>query len=153
SNPIDQPVIVNYHTADGTARVADGDYVPTSGTLTLPAKTSSGTIAVPVYGDFKREADEVFVVDLENPVNASIADGVGLGTIVNDDPVPALRIQNASVPEGNSGVTSAVFNVTLSNPTDQTVTVGYATADSTARVSNNDYQSTSGTLTLPAEAV
>jgi hypothetical protein len=50
--------------------------------------------------------------------------------------------------EGNSGTALFTFTVTLSMACDLPVTVHYATADGTAKVSDNDYVSTSGTLTF-----
>jgi hypothetical protein len=47
---------------------------------------TSQTITVPVLGDVLDEDDETFDVRLENPVNATIADDKGIGTIVDDDP-------------------------------------------------------------------
>ncbi len=65
------------------------------------------------------------------------------------DPVlPAVSIGNATVTEGNSGMTNATFSVTLSGPLNKTVTVGYATADGTATAADNDYGPASGTLTF-----
>jgi autotransporter-associated beta strand protein len=60
-------------------------------------------------------------------------------------PPPTISIDDVSVVEGNSGSTDAIFTLTLSAPSDQTVTVDYATADETA-TSPDDYASTSGTL-------
>jgi hypothetical protein len=80
-----ETVTVRYATADGTATLANKDYVKTSGTLTLSPGQTMLTISVSVKGDRKREADETFFVDLANPVNAVIADGRGSGTIRNDD--------------------------------------------------------------------
>jgi hypothetical protein len=79
------PVKVNYATADGTARTGDGDYVAAGGTLTFAAGETSKTITIKVKGDRRLEADETFVVNLSGAINASILDGQGLGTIVNDD--------------------------------------------------------------------
>jgi len=62
--------------------------------------------------------------------------------------LPSLSIGDASVSEGNSGTVQAVFTVTLSEATDQPVTVHYATADGTATTANGDYQAQSGTLTF-----
>lgn len=50
----------------------------------------------------------------------------------------SLTISDASVVEGNSGSTNAVFTVTLSAASAQTVTVTYATADGTA-TAGSDY--------------
>ena len=43
-----------------------------------------------VIGDLTFEADETYFVSLSNATGANILDGIGLGTIVNDD-VPARR--------------------------------------------------------------
>lgn len=58
-----------------------------------------------------------------------------------------LTIADLSVDEGDSSTTNAVFTVTLSPASSQTVTVDYATAAGTA-VANNDYTTTSGQLTF-----
>src|SRR5262249_42748757 len=42
----------------------------------------------------------------------------------------------------------AIFTVYLSGPSNQTVTVNYATADGTATAASGDYQAASGTLTF-----
>jgi photosystem II stability/assembly factor-like uncharacterized protein len=77
------PVTVKYKTADGTAKVADGDYVAASGTLTIPAGSNSGTIAVTVNPTSTPEANETFSVNLSSPSNAPIKTGQGTGTIID----------------------------------------------------------------------
>lgn len=62
-------------------------------------------------------------------------------------PVPSVRIADASVTEGNSGVKTMSFRVTLDKSTFKPVTVKYSTQDSTA-VSTSDYVATSGELTF-----
>ena len=79
-----------------------------------------------------RRGNETFFVNLSNPTNATIADGQGVGTIIDDDPLPSLSINDVTVTEGNSGTTNATFTVTLSAASGQAVTVDYATADGTA---------------------
>jgi len=140
---IGQPVTVNFATADGTA-TAGSDYGIVIGTVTFPPGTTTQTLAVPVIGDRIFEPNETFFVNLSGPVNATIADGQGMGTILDDDP-PGLSVNDVTVVEG----TTAVFTVTLSpvNPT-QTVTVNYTTANGTA-TAGSDYQMASGTLTFP----
>ena len=93
------------------------------------------------------ESDETFFVDLSTPVNARILDGHGVGTIVDDDPLPELSISGDTVAEGNSGSTPATFTVTLSTESGRTVTVDYATSDGTA-TQPSDYQQATGTLTF-----
>jgi hypothetical protein len=149
SNTSSQTVTINFATADGTGTTADTDYSSAGNTLTFDPGQTSKPVAVLVNGDSVNEANETFFVNLTVPTNATIADNQGLGTIVNDDAVPALSINDAGVTEGNSGTISANFTVSLSAASGQTVTVNYATADGTA-TAGPDYQSGSGTLTFNA---
>jgi hypothetical protein len=71
-----------------------------------------------------------------------------LGTIRNDDAQPSISINDVSQVEGNSGTTSFVFTASLSNPSSQTVTVNYSTADGTATVASGDYANAAGSLTF-----
>ncbi len=143
-------VTVNYATANGTATTADSDYASATGTLTFSAGTTTQPVNVTVNGDTKNEANETFSVNLSTPSNATIADSQGVGTITNDDPLPALSINDVSVSEGNAGGTTASFTVTLSAASGQTVTVAYATANGTATTADSDYASAAGTLTFSA---
>jgi len=149
-------VTVQFATADGTATASlfnvVGDYDSVMGTLTIPAGQASGTLGVIVVGDSRFEPDETFFLNLSNPTNASIVDGQGQATIPNDDPVPTVTVDFTSVLEGNVGTQSAVFNVRLSNPTYQTVTMDFATSDDTA-VAPSDYVATSGMLTFNPDEV
>ena len=141
-------VTVDYATADGTA-AAPGDYSAAAGTLTfLPGETTQ-TVSVDVNGDALDEEDETYTVDLTNAVNAGIDDGQGVGTITDDDPLPALSVNNATVTEGNGGTVDTTFVVTLDNESGRTVTVDFATADGIA-TAPADYAVTSGTLTFIA---
>src|SRR5207247_4139798 len=124
-------------------------YVSTSGTLTFAAGETSKTVTVVVNGDTTKEANETFNVNLTSPTNATIADSQGVGTILNDDGVPTVSINDVTVTEPNSGTTSAVFTVTLSNASDQSITVNYTTVDGTA-LAGSDYVAASGTLTFNA---
>ncbi|MDX1746378.1 MAG: Calx-beta domain-containing protein, partial [Halobacteriales archaeon] len=76
------PVSVDFATSAGTA-TANIDYLPVSGTATVPAGQLSTTVAVEVVFDDTDEDDETFFVDLSNPVNGTILDGQGQGTIVD----------------------------------------------------------------------
>jgi hypothetical protein len=62
-------------------------------------------------------------------------------------PPPTLSITDGSVREGNKGTTRLDLTVTLSRSVSATVTVKYATANGTARATQ-DYAATSGTLTF-----
>jgi len=56
-----------------------------------------------------------------------------------------LGITDATVTEGDSGSSNALFNVTLSKANDQTITVDFATVDGSA-TAGQDYTATNGTL-------
>ncbi|MCI0692430.1 hypothetical protein L0337_10560, partial [candidate division KSB1 bacterium] len=60
---------------------------------------------------------------------------------------PSLSINDITVTEGNSGTVNAVFAVTLSAASSQTVTVDYATADGSA-TAGSDYVAASGQVTF-----
>ena len=79
-----QEVTVDYATADGTA-TAGSDYVAGAGALTFIVGDTEETITVAVNGDLLDEPDETFLVNLANPANATLSDGLGQGTIRNDD--------------------------------------------------------------------
>ncbi len=79
-----QEVKVNYATSNGTA-VAGSDYVAAAGQVRIPVGARSAAVMVRVVMDRSREANETFSVNLSSPVAATIADGTGVGTIVNDD--------------------------------------------------------------------
>ncbi|MBI2826467.1 MAG: hypothetical protein HYX69_17455 [Planctomycetia bacterium] len=147
SAPSDDPVTVHYATAAGTA-TADVDYQSQSGTVTFQPRQTTAQIAVTVNGDTLNEANETFFVNLDTPTAATIADGQATGTIQNDDPVPGVSIADASVLEGTgASTTTMTFNVALSAPSGQIVTVQFQTAPGTA-TAGTDYQSNTGTVTF-----
>ena len=82
-----QTVTVNFATADGTA-TAGTDFQSSSGTLTFAPGDTSKTVSVPIIDDIVDEPDEIFLVNLSNPTNATISDARGEGTITDDDPPP-----------------------------------------------------------------
>src|SRR5262249_45859556 len=94
------------------------------------------------------EPGETFTVNLYNATNATIGSAFGVGTIANDDSLPAtLSVADIVTPEGNSGTTSFTFTVTLNAAQTTPVTVSYATADGTA-LAGSDYVAPSGTRTF-----
>jgi uncharacterized protein YhjY with autotransporter beta-barrel domain len=141
-------VTFNIATANGSA-VGGTDYVINSLTAqTIPAGSSTYIFTVLVNGDTLNEPSETFFVNVTSVLNAVVVDGQGVGTIVNDDPLPSLTINDVTVLEGNAGTVNAVFTISLSAASGQTVSVNYATADGTA-TAPADYTSTSGTAIFP----
>ena len=84
----DGTVTVDYTTRDGTATVADGDYVARSGTLTFEGTETEHTVAVEVLPDAHDEGRETVWLVLSNPQGAVIGRGENYGLIHNDGPIP-----------------------------------------------------------------
>jgi hypothetical protein len=152
-------VSVDYETRDASAKVSSNDYVSTSGTLLFKPGETLKTITVNVRGDSLFEDEENFDVVLKNlSVTAQFLTqrDEAKGVIGNDDAKPVVSITGSkSIAEGAQGETKElVFNVSLPNGSEAPVTVLYTTEDgsigsnSPARVSDSDYQATSGTLTF-----
>src|SRR5262249_30238447 len=97
------------------------------------------------------EADESFTATLGSFTGGTSggAQATAVDTITDDDPQPTVNAGSTSVTEGNAGTKTLPFAVALSNPSRQTITVNYATADGTATVGDGDYVAKSGTLTFP----
>jgi hypothetical protein len=69
-----QPITVTYHTQDGTATAADGDYIAQpSGSTTIPAHTRNWQIVVQICRDHQK-GDEYFFVVLD-----SVSPGATIG--------------------------------------------------------------------------
>lgn len=149
SNEYHAVVQVEYATANGTA-TAPGDYTAAAATMLSfsPGQTEK-TITVQTAADTLDEPDEGFLVSLSSPSNATLADAQGAGTIVDDDPVPSLSIDDVSVTEGNAGTTNAVFTVSLSAASGLPASVHFATGGGTASA-GGDYTAASGTVSLNA---
>ena len=146
----DLEVTIDWAVAGGTA-TAGADYVAASGVVTFPPGATTAAVVVEVLGDVIFESDETLTLTLSNAVNADLLDGVATGTILDDDPPPALSIGDVSVSEGDSGLTTAELTVTLAGATEVDAVVDYATVAGTAG-EGIDYQAASGTLTIPAGA-
>jgi chitinase len=142
-----QTVTVQYATADGTG-AAGSDYTAKSGTLTFYTGSVSQTVNVTINGDATQEANETVLLNLLSATNATIVDAEGIGTLGNDDPLPAALIADAKVSEGNAGTKTLSFNVLLSAAAGATpITVNYATLDGTA-TAGSDFTAAGGTLTF-----
>jgi hypothetical protein len=146
SQPALVDVTVRYDTANFSATAAT-DYVAASGTLTIPAGQTSGSVTVAIRGDVLSESTESFTVNLSNPTNALIADGLAFGTILDNDPRPTIRINDVAKAEGNAKTTIFTFTISLSTASGESVTVNYATANGTA-TAGSDYQAKAASVTF-----
>jgi len=143
SNASSRSISVNYDLAHDTTDA--NDLISTTGKLEFAAGETTKTIEIEINGDTIDEENETFFVNLTAPVNAEIADAQGIGKITDDDGIPSLSINDVVIKEGN-GSTTAIFEVSLSNPTAETVEVTFTTSNGTATEEGGDYSGSSGTL-------
>jgi hypothetical protein len=156
SAPATQTVTVAWTTVPDTADASD--FYSASGTLTFAPGERSKTVSIAIVPDTLSEANEQFSVVLSSPVGATISDGTGTGTIINDDttvtPAPVtLSVGDVSFHEGTTAAPGhGTFTISLSAASTSSVTVHYASADGTA-IAGRNYVAQSGTLTFaPGEA-
>ncbi len=99
---------------------------------------------MPIIGFTNASPDKTFYVNLSNPVNAAIAVGQGVGTIVAGNQAGSLEFSmpnfSGSAPQGPAQITVTRIDGTASG-----VSVQYATSGGTA-VPNVDYTPVSGAL-------
>jgi hypothetical protein len=115
--------MVGYATANGTATAADADYVAASGTVSFAPGETTRPVSVTVNGDTKNEANETFAVNLSGPVNATVSDNQGIGTITNDDPVTYL-LSVGTAGSGSGKVTSTPTGIDCGSDCSESYTAG-----------------------------
>ena len=142
-------VTVLASTLSGTA-VEVSDYVPL---LDLPVSFEANgpftqTVSVTINGDEVVEANETLSLILHHPQQATIADGEGQGTILNDDKATLKLSGGTSRTETDSGQVEYIFYALLYDAVQDGFTLDYVNKDLTATVIDGDYKPVSGTLTF-----
>lgn len=141
---LDVTVPINIHTS--STATSGSDYT-TSSSITIPAGSTTANLVVNITDDSTDENDETVVLNLGTPTNATLgAITTHTLTILDNDPPPTVEFASASS-SGLESVTSVNFTVVLSQASEKTVTVNYATSNGTA-TAGMDYTATSGTLTF-----
>ncbi|AFZ60550.1 SBBP repeat-containing protein [Anabaena cylindrica FACHB-243] len=148
---------VNY-TVGGTAtfntdytQTGAASFTSTTGTITFAAGSSTATLTVDPTADTTVEADETVALTLAAGTGYTIGTTAAVtGTITNDDVAPSVTINlsaDQTIVEGRTSPQNLTYTVTLSNTSNQTITVNYATSNGTA-IAGSDYTNTTGTLTF-----
>jgi hypothetical protein len=144
----------------GSACGGSVDFVQfTNRAFSIPANTPNGTftIDVTICGDTVIEPNQqIFVVIPSNNVTGADCslEGVcnAVGTILNDDGTPDVRINDISTSTLSGLAKTTAFTVSLNHPSDSPTTVRFATRDGTAHAQTTTnigaYNATSGTLTI-----
>lgn len=141
-----QSASVEYTTSSNGNITPDIDYIPVSSTVSIDAGASSTSLSITVYGDTQDEPEETFTIILSNAFNATISDGSGIGTIIDDDPEPTVSFTSSTSTVEEGATASITMELSLVSGLD--VSVPY-TLSGTA--STGDYSTTSDTtITIPA---
>src|ERR1044072_232126 len=90
SGPSVEAIAVRATTAPGTA-TASSDYNPIDTVAIFQPGTVTRTVDVAIIGDTDLESNETFFVNITETFGASIADGQGVGTILDDDTLLVLE--------------------------------------------------------------
>ena len=143
NRPADHVVSVHFATSDGTAE-RNVDYTSNRGIMIFEAGSMRGAVSVTIMDDALVETEETFEVTLTNVSNAIIDCSVGVGTIMDNDGVPSLRIDDITVFEDQG---TALFTVRMSRPSMRMVTARYRTVDGTAQA-GIDYEASEGTMSF-----
>lgn len=154
STPSSSAVTVRYQTSNGNA-LANVDYLPSRGTLTIPAGQTSATVPIVVIGENVDEDEERFALWLDTPKGADIEDASGRITIVDDDEGesevqgPTIALGDVSVVEGANNQQVSVTIAITGSPSSP-ITVSYSTISGTA-VAGQDFVPAGQTVTIPTE--
>lgn len=137
----DLPVTIDYATSNGTA-TSGSDYTASEGTFIFAPDQTSHTMLVAVNGDRLGEWAQTFFVNVSSSDSyAMVSKSVGVGTILNDEPLISIG------DVWNYGESTFTFTVNLSAACEEDVTFDFATVDGTA-LAGMDYVAASGTRTI-----
>lgn len=129
--PAATTLVYQYTTANGSA-ISGSDYTGGSGTVTIPAGQTCGTISIPILNDATGESDENFTV--------SIGSVTGTVTITDDDQALGNCSGVSFTPGTNlisiSGIVAPVATIQVFN-------------SSWASVFNQTYTNSPGTVNVP----
>ena len=136
-----EAVTVQYSTADGSAK-ANSDFSPVAGSLTFAIGETTKTIVVPVIDDADVELREsllIIVSDFTASGEKAASLSAAVLNIVDND-LPKISVDDITIVEGDIGLATASFTLTLSAPVSQPVTVLANPTSGTANA-NEDFTS------------
>ncbi|GAA1949821.1 hypothetical protein GCM10009798_06320 [Nocardioides panacihumi] len=149
------PVTVHYATSDTTGpnATAGTDYTPTSGTLTFAPGDSAQTIPIDISDDTTTEGPESFRLLLTDPAGGLLIDPTSVVTIGGSDATPASSPGISAGPDISVGEGDGYVDVpvSLTAPSQNAVTVNYATNSATAGSADFRNFSATGLLFRPGE--
>lgn len=147
-HPSEFPISVGYEVIGGPVP-GFVPPVPNPGTATFDSLATTSRIFIDTIDDHIYESNEIFRIELQEPViGATIGvPSVGVGTIDDNDAGPELSIgppSPAAVVEGAASTSFTVsFTITLTPASGQQVSVAWATRDGSA-TAGADYDAANG---------
>jgi len=154
SGPSVEAIAVRVETAGGTA-TASSDYNSINVVVLFQPTEVTHTVDVQIIGDTNLESNETFFVNITEAFATTIADGQGIGTILDDDtPDVTVAVSPSSVAE--DGATNLIYTFTRTGVTAGALTVNFSVGGTAAF--GTDYTQTgaatfgasSGTVTIGA---
>jgi hypothetical protein len=152
---VQEPFTVSYSTTDGSA-TAPGDYTAaTTGIVSFPAGSVSGTtqtFLVTINNDNLVETGETFSATLNSITGLTtitVAGATASTTIIDND---AATVAISALSPVNEASGTATFTVTLTGEVQQAFTVNYATSNGTASAPGDYIANTTGSVTFPANS-
>jgi alpha-tubulin suppressor-like RCC1 family protein len=128
---LNDDVSLSWSLGAGTAGGGDADL--RTGTVVIPAGQTSRPIPVDVIDDQVDEDDETVVLSLTGArLGLTIDRAQAIGTIADDDDVPAVSVDSRSVDEGGTSLTDTPVTFRLSRPSGKTVVATYETVAGSA---------------------
>ena len=145
-------VTVSYQLISATAVGEGEDFtLPGTGTLVFPEGTSTANIELALVDDDVFDPDETLTLQLSDPVNATLGSPLEhTFTILDNDPAPPeiLVAFDSASSEDSEANTAPSIAVSLSDTSEETVTVDYEVSGGTAFEGFDFALPGSGTLTF-----
>ncbi|WP_071191885.1 Calx-beta domain-containing protein [Trichormus sp. NMC-1] len=139
---------VNYTNA-GTASNGT-DYSNLPGSVTFAAGSATATVTVNPIDDTITEVTETAIFNLAAGTGYTLGTATSATVNIADNDFPLVTINlsdNQTIVEGRTSSQNVSYTVTLSDTSNQTITVQYATSNGTA-IAGQDYTGKTGTLTF-----
>ncbi|ETX26515.1 Calx-beta domain-containing protein, partial [Roseivivax isoporae] len=146
SRPAPAAFSIDYETLEGSA--TEGvDYEAKSGTLTFVEGQTMAAVSVVINGDTEVEPSELFTLGLSNPTALEQV-SLGSAAILDDDAGegPVVSVAGSSAFEGttSSDPNYLYWTISLSEASEQEVTVEYRFLSGTAQAGSDAYEYFSG---------
>ena len=129
--PTSRPVSVRVRTVAGTATPVT-DYRPVERRVRFAAGSRTRTVTVRVRGDRIHERTERLRLVADRPRHLLLGDARGVGTVVDDDPLPRVRIADGAVTEPLEGTATTQLLVRADRPSSRRMVLSLVTVPGTA---------------------